>query len=56
MELFRCESFMEFVYVRGVKFPKELIFTTRNLLLRFSRPRLFSLSACMCVCMALQDV
>jgi len=35
MELFRSESFMEFVYVRGVKFPKELIFTTRNLLLLF---------------------
>jgi len=40
---------MELVYVRRVKFPKELIFTTRNLLLLFSHPRLFSFSACMCV-------
>jgi hypothetical protein len=54
MELFRYESFMEFVYVREVKFPKELIFTTRNLLpFFFSHPRLFSFSACMCVCVGL---
>jgi hypothetical protein len=40
---------MESVYIRGVKFPMELVFTTRNLLLLFFHPRLFSFSARMYV-------
>lgn len=38
MELFRFESFMEFIYVRRVKFPKGLIFTTPKPLLLFFIP------------------
>jgi hypothetical protein len=49
MELFRCESFMECAYVGGVKFPMELIFTTRNLLLFFFSSKVVLFCPYVCV-------